>query len=239
MVSARVADDDPRTCELASAFKERTRSLHVRAERSGIIADILNGRVNRFGYAVLLRNLLFAYQQLEAGLDAHRLDPQLLAVARPEIYRSAALASDLAQLCGDDWERVLPLLPAGERYGRRIMMVAEHARARLVAHAYARYLGDLNGGQIMKRILVRSLGLKACCLGFYDFPLIGDIKSFKVEYRQAINRSAAAMADVSSVIEEGAVAFQLNIELSEAAQKAAAGPDNCARTSLHSRLDRA
>ena len=221
MTSAKVADDDLRTCELASALKERTRSLHVQAERSGIIADILNGRVGRFGYALLLRNLLFAYQQLEAALDQHRLDPRLLAVARPEIYRSAALASDLAQLCGNDWERVLPLLPAGERYGRRIMMVAEHAPAGLVAHAYARYLGDLNGGQIMKRILVRSLGLKACCLGFYDFPLIGDIKAFKADYRQAINRSAAEMADLSSVIEEGAVAFRLNIELSKAVQKAA------------------
>jgi heme oxygenase (biliverdin-producing, ferredoxin) len=221
MMRARVANDDPRTCELANALKERTRSLHVRAERSGIIADILNGRVSRFGYALLLRNLLFAYQQLETGLDQHHLDPQLLAVARPEIYRSAALASDLAQLCGDDWERVLPLLPAGERYGRRIMMVAEHARAGLLAHAYARYLGDLNGGQVMKRILVQSLGLKACCLGFYDFPLIGDIKAFKADYRQAINCSAAEMADLNSVVEEGAVAFELNIELSEAAQKAA------------------
>jgi len=223
MISARVASDDPRICELGIALKERTRSLHVRAERSGIIADILNARVSRFGYALLLRNLLFAYQQLETGLDQHHLDPRLLAVARPEIYRCAALSSDLAHLYGDDWERVLPLLPAGERYGRRIMMVAEHARAGLVAHAYARYLGDLNGGQIMKRILVRSLGLKACCLGFYDFPLIGDIKAFKVDYRQAINRSAVATADVNSVVEESAVAFQLNIELSEAAQKAAAG----------------
>ena len=220
MMNAKVAGDDPRTCELANALKERTRSLHVRAERSGIIADILNGRVSRFGYGLLLRNLLFAYQQLESGLDQHRSDSRVLAVARPEVYRSGALVSDLAQLCGDDWERVLPLLPAGERYGRRIMMVAEHGRTGLVAHAYARYLGDLNGGQIMKRILIRSLGLKACCLAFYDFPLIGDLKAFKADYRQAINRSAAETVDRESVIEEGAVAFQLNIELSEAVQKA-------------------
>jgi len=219
MTSAKVASDDPRTCELASALKERTRSLHVRAERSGIIADILNGRVSRLGYALLLRNLLFAYQQLESGLDQQGIDSRVLAVARPEVYRSGALASDLVQLCGDDWERVLPLLPAGERYGRRIMMVAEHARAGLVAHAYARYLGDLNGGQVMKRILVRSLGLEACCLAFYDFPLIGDIKAFKADYRQAINRSAAEMVDLDGVIEEAALAFELNIELSEAVQK--------------------
>jgi heme oxygenase (biliverdin-producing, ferredoxin) len=221
MMSAKVASDDPRTCELASALKERTRSLHVRAERSGIIADILNGRVSRFGYALLLRNLLFAYQQLEAGLDQHRIDPRVLPVARPEVYRASALASDLAQLCGDDWERLLPLLPAGERYGRRIMKLTEHGGAGLVAHAYARYLGDLNGGQVMKRILVRSLGLKACCLAFYDFPLIGDIKAFKADYRQAINRSAAEMPDLDGVIEEGAVAFQLNIEVSEAVHEAA------------------
>jgi len=228
MTNAKVESDDPWIGELASALKERTRALHVRAERSGIIADIVNGRGSRFGYALLLRNLLFAYQQLEAGLDRHRLDPSVLAVARPEIYRSGALASDLAQLCGDNWECVLPLLPAGERYGRRIMMVADHARAGLVAHAYVRYLGDLNGGQIIRRILVRSLGLKPCCLAFYDFPLIGDMRAFKADYRHAINRSAAEMADLNGVVEEGAIAFQFNIELSEAARQAAAGPNNFA-----------
>jgi len=229
MMNAKVASDDARTCELASALKERTRPLHGRAERSGIIADILNGRVSRFGYALLLRNLLFVYQQLEAGLDRHRFDRSVLGVARPEVYRSGALASDLAQLWGDEWERALPLLPAGERYGRQIMRVTDDARARLVAHAYVRYLGDLNGGQIIRRILVRSLGLKACCLAFYDFPLIGDLRAFKADYRHAINRSAAEMTDLNGVVEEGAIAFQLNIELSEAARQAAAGSDDCAK----------
>jgi heme oxygenase (biliverdin-producing, ferredoxin) len=237
-MSATALNEDPRTCGLASALKERTRLLHVRAERSGIIADILKGRINRFGYGLLLRNLLFAYQQLEVALDHHRLDPRLLPVARPELYRSGALASDLAELCGDDWERLLPLLPAGDRYGRRIMTVAEHARAGLVAHAYARYLGDLSGGQVMKGILTRALGLKASCLAFYDFPLISDIKVFKADYRQAINRSAAEMADLDSVVEEGVVAFQLNIELSEAIRQAVAGPGNSAKTSLHRSRER-
>jgi heme oxygenase (biliverdin-producing, ferredoxin) len=228
-MSASVASHDPRARGLAAALKERTRSLHIQAERSGIIADILNGRGSRFGYALLLRNLLFAYQALESGLDWHRCGPGVQAVARPEVYRSAALASDLGHLCGDDWMRALPLLPAGERYGRRIMVVAEHQSSGLIAHAYARYLGDLSGGQIMKRMLAQSLSLQPRCLAFYDFPQISDIKAFKAEYRQAINRSAAAIADLNSVVEEAAVAFQLNIELSEAARQAAAGPDAAAR----------
>ena len=41
---------------------------------------------------------------------------------------------------------------------------------------------------------------------------------------------AAEMADLDGVVEEGAIAFQLNIELSEAIRQAAAGPGDSAQT---------
>jgi heme oxygenase len=34
---------------------------------------------------------------------------------------------------------------------------AEGDGTRLIAHAYTRYLGDLSGGQILQRLLARSL----------------------------------------------------------------------------------
>ncbi len=86
---------------------------------------------------------------------------------------------------------------------------------RLIAHAYTRYLGDLSGGQILKRLLERSLGLGPDALSFYEFPAIADIAVFKSGLHAAI-AAATSVVDVVAVVEEAAMAFRLNIELSRA-----------------------
>lgn len=206
-------------------FRDGTRALHLQAERSGIIRDLLRGQASRAGYVLLLRNLVPAYHQLEAGLDALRHAPAIEPIARPALYRSGALRSDLVRLCGSDWVGTLPLLPAAERYADRIAAVAAGEGGGLLAHAFVRYMGDLSGGQILKRLLARSQGLPLDALSFYDFPDIGDIEAFKAEYRGAIERAALEIADLAPVVEEAAEAFRLNIALSlEVAVAAAAAP---------------
>jgi len=207
---------------LADRLRERTRALHREAERSGIVRDVLQGRASRLGYALLLRNLLPAYQELERGLERHRNQPGVRVVAQPALYRSAALASDLDRLCGPAWNLSLPLLHAGTRYANRIATAAETDGARLIAHAYARYLGDLNGGQIMMRLLARSLGLGPECLAFYAFPGIDDLGRHAGAYRAAFDQAGPELSGVHEVVEEAALAFELNIEVSCAVQAEAA-----------------
>jgi heme oxygenase (biliverdin-producing, ferredoxin) len=89
---------------------------------------------------------------------------------------------------------------------------------RLIAHAYTRYLGDLSGGQIVKLRLARSLNLSFEALSFYDFPAILDIAAFKSDYRTAINRAGDESEECDAIVEEGMLAFALNIELSVALQ---------------------
>jgi len=97
--------------------------------------------------------------------------------------------------------------------------------SRLIAHAYIRYLGDLYGGQILRRILARSLGLGAPSLSFYDFPAIADAEAFKAGYRAALDQAALEIEDCAGVVEEAALAFELNIAVSMAVGDAAARPD--------------
>jgi heme oxygenase len=206
--------------ELVHALRERTRTLHAQAERSGIVHDILRGRVDRYGYALFLRNLLPAYEQLERGLERHALAPGISMIAQPALYRARALASDLQFLCGSAWSTILPLLASGERYARRVAAAAVDDKARLIAHAYVRYLGDLSGGQAMRRLLARALGLEHHGLSFYDFPDIGDHEIFKAAYLDSIDRAAHEITAVSAVVDEAAVAFELNIDVSKAVQEA-------------------
>jgi heme oxygenase len=209
--------DNAIPASVVTALYLGSKAQHVEAERSGIISDLLRGEASREGYILLQRNLLPAYQALEAGLEQHRDTPALAALANYRLDRATALAADLTALCGGSFAGV-PLLPAGEAYAQRIADCAEGDGARLIAHAYTRYLGDLSGGQILKRLLAKKPGLLPEELSFYDFPTHPDLAALKAEYRQALDDAGALLADQQEVIDEGSRAFQLNIDLSWAVQ---------------------
>ena len=204
---------------VVSALYIGTKTLHTEAERSGIIRDLLRGEASRDGYILLQRNLLPAYRALEAGLERHRDTPALAALAAYRLNRAPALEADLAALCGSEFSGI-PLLPAGDAYARRIDEAAEGDGARLIAHAYTRYLGDLSGGQILKRLLSKNPGLQPDELSFYDFPDHADLAALKAAYRDALDQAGTQADDPQAIIEEGSTAFSLNIDLSWAVQNA-------------------
>ena len=210
--------DSSLPASVVTALYFRTKALHLEAERTGIIRDLLRGKASREGYILLLRNLFPAYLELEQGLERHRSSPGLGGVTKYRLDRAPAIESDLVALCGKAWERDIPLLPAGEIYARQIAKAAEGDGVRLIAHAYTRYLGDLSGGQILQRLLSRSLQLQPSELSFYDFPGFSDVAGLKADYRSALEQAGTLVTDPQIVVEEGAIAFSLNIDLSCAVQ---------------------
>jgi heme oxygenase len=182
----------------------------------------LRGEASRDGYILLLRNLLPAYRAIEQGLDRHRHSPMLGVIADYRLERAPAIEADLNELCGKRWRRQVPLLAAGKLYASRIAKAAEGGGSRLIAHAYTRYLGDLSGGQILQRLLARSLQLRPSQLSFYDFPRFSDLDALKADYRAALDAAGEHAGDRDAVVDEAAAAFSHNIALSCAVQSMAA-----------------
>jgi len=201
-----------------AALRASTRASHRAAERSGIISAILRATATRQGYALFLRNLLPIYQALESRLERSRDVPPLRPFARLELYRSEAIAADLAAL-DPEGRGDLPLLRAGKAYADRIAAAA--CDTRLLAHAYVRYFGDMNGGQIVAARLAASLGLMPGALQFYAFPGIPDMGGFEAACRNALNDTVRDPNAIAAACDEANTAFALNISLSEAVQRAA------------------
>ncbi len=145
---------------LVSALYVRTKALHAEAERSGIVVDILKGEASREDYVLFLRNLLPAYRALEEGLARHAGSPILGELANYRLDRAPAIAADLDALSGPGWESRVPVLRSAQTYAAKINDATNGDGSRLIAHAYTRYLGDLNGGQILQRLLTKALDLK-------------------------------------------------------------------------------
>lgn len=209
--------------DFADTLRASTRALHRRAERSGVIAELLTGRVRPEAYLLFAFNLLPIYRTLEAALGEHRLHPALTGVWRPELERAEALARDVAVLTSRLPTAPLRLLVPSERYRRRIEAVAADRPEYLLAHAYVRYLGDLSGGQVLARLLARTPGIGAEATSFYAFPGLADLGRAKEDYRRAIARAETQLVDRDGVIEEAREAFRLNIALSEAVATAVPG----------------
>jgi heme oxygenase len=206
---------------LTAALRERTHDLHTVAERSGIVNDILRKKIDRRGYAMLLRNLLPAYQSMEDGIERLRNDRPFDTFANPDLYRAAKIASDLHSIFGSDWSAELPLLEAGERYASHVAEASHGRGDGLIAHAYVRYFGDLSGGQVLKKMLAEALDLDSSALSFYDFPGL-DPKALKAQMRDAIDADAELSRDKETILREGMRAFEHNIEISNAIQSSLA-----------------
>lgn len=194
----------------------RTRALHARAEQSGVVALLLSRAATRAQYGAYLANLLPAYVELEAGLAKHRNVPEISPLANPLVFRAAMLESDLRQIVGVEWRSLFRPLPVASQYAHRIRDAAQGSGALLIAHAYVRYLGDLNGGRILKRLVGDSLNLADAALRFYEFSEPSSTTTLSTDYRHAIDRAAESIADVQHIVEEAAKAFELNIALSQA-----------------------
>jgi len=201
---------------LSDVLRKRTAILHAEAERSGIVNDILRGKASRSSYALLLRNLLPAYCELEQALNSKKASPLLAVFTAPELSRTRRIVEDLASISGQHWTRELPLLDAGERYAASVAAAGSGEGIGLIAHAYVRYFGDLSGGVMLRRMLIKWLGLRPDSLSYYDFT--GDPQLLKARLRDAID-DIATEDKRALVVSEAIQAFEHNIAVSRAVQQ--------------------
>jgi heme oxygenase len=100
------------------------------------------------------------------------------------------------------------------RYVDRIdEIAADHWAGGFVAHHYTRYLGDLSGGQAIRRIMQRHFGFETNGVGFYLFDQIASPKAFKDTYREQLDAVDWDAAERERVIDEVLAAYRLNTEL--------------------------
>lgn len=207
---------DTLVMSISQRLRERTKSLHKRAERSGFVHDLLHGHATRMGYAVYLRSLLPVYQELEARLSEWQTHPAVRFVAWPTLQRRSAIEHDLRTLYGDRAIKRIPLVPAAMLYAARIIRATLVDPALLVARAYVRYLGDLNGRRILRRVFQDRLAIETSALTFFDYDKLPDLSEAIVSYRESIDAAGRLMPDHDATEHEAAMALQLNILLSTA-----------------------
>lgn len=203
---------------LALRLRAGTRRAHRWIERLAVVRSMLRGVLNIHQYQRLLLDLHAVYGALESELRAQQLRPAVAPLVLPALFRHAAIADDLDFLVRrvrSDW-RMMPISAAALRYCQRLRQISERSPELLAAHCYTRYLGDLSGGPILRRMAGLALGLdRSGGLAYYDFPEIADVAAFKKDFRQRIDGLPLSEDQRCQVIAEAVRAFELSGALFE------------------------
>jgi heme oxygenase (biliverdin-producing, ferredoxin) len=198
---------------LATMLREGTKKSHSMAENVGFVKCFLKGVVEKNSYRKLVANLYFVYSAMEEEMDKLRQHPIVSQIYYPELNRKQSLEQDLYYYYGSNWKDQISLSQAGQAYVARIREVAKSNPELLVAHSYTRYLGDLSGGQILKKIAQQAMNLNEGGTAFYEFESISDEKAFKNKYRQAMNDLPVDMETAERIVSEANDAFGMNMKL--------------------------
>ncbi len=196
---------------LALRLREGTSLNHDAAEQSGFVRCFIKGVLEPNTYIRHLEDFYFVYQAMEECLREHANDPVISKIYFPELFREEAIARDLEFFLGEDWRSKISLSPSGRVYVDHIREISSSKPYLLVAHSYVRYLGDLSGGQILKKIAAKSLGLESGRgIEFYEFPEISNLNEFKKNYREALDSLPLTEEQEEEVLSEAKYVFDLN-----------------------------
>lgn len=198
---------------LATMLREGTKKSHTMAENVGFVKCFLKGVVEKTSYRKLVANLYFVYQAMEEEMERLKEDPVLSQVYFPELNREQSLEKDLQYYYGVNWRNEIAPSKVGQEYVQRIHDIAKDNPPLLVAHLYTRYLGDLSGGQILKKIAQKAMNLETQGTAFYEFDSIPDEKAFKNMYREAMDNLPIDQATGEAIVDEANDAFGMNMEL--------------------------
>ena len=206
--------------ELPARLKAATRALHGAAERNPLMVSLLRGQLPRAAYCSLLRNLHPIYAALETSLARHARHPALAPALLPGLQRTATVEQDLLALHGSGWSDGIGLQRVAVQYAQRLATVEPPL---LLAHAYVRYLGDLSGGQVLRTIVARSLGLNdGRGTAFYDFGDAQQTHQLTQAFRAALAAVDLDASATEAVVGEAQLAFRMHQALFDGLARQAA-----------------
>ena len=143
---------------LATQLREGTKKSHTMAENTGFVSCFLKGVVDKSTYRKLIADLYFVYFTMEEELSRliKEHHPVVSLIDFEELNRCRSLEEDLSFYFGENWNNLLPVSSSAKAYKDRIKHIAVTQPELLIGHHYTRYIGDLSGGQILKRIAKKN-----------------------------------------------------------------------------------
>lgn len=186
------------------SLKELTWDNHKRAEKTAFIKKLLKKEITPHQYYVYLCNQLYMYWFLEETARKHDIFKDI-----EEIARSESILNDLEQIEADHAFKQPTPTKTAEKYREHIRLISND-KEKLIAHIYVRHMGDLSGGQIIKRFV------PVPHISHYEFA--SDVDVLKDNFRSKLSDDMADEANLCfefmiDFLEELAKGFEFHVDV--------------------------
>ena len=190
-------------------LKELTWEHHKEAERQKFVKVLMSGKINPEIYAIYLANQHKTYDVLEAMAMADGLLDDM-----PEIRRAPHIKKDFDELWTYSWQPVI--FPTTEKYIKYVAETLMDCPEKIIAHIYVRHMGDLSGGQMIKRKIPGAGTMYDFNFRYKDgdgskkFQTIEEMKSalrLKVDSFQKYSDASTITENVNNVVYEARTCF--------------------------------
>lgn len=172
------------------SLKVLTQVKHEEIESMPFTQYMMSGNISKEDYAKYLFQMIEVYKALEeVACNLNVLDDMT------DIARYYHISHDYTELVGNNIH--YPILPATKEYCDYIHMINDPKV--IIAHMYVRYMGDMAGGQMIKKLVPGSGS-------FYDFKNLRDLM---MTFRSKLSDDMA---------EEAIMAFNFNIAITRQLQ---------------------
>lgn len=161
-------------------LKHLTYEHHRNAERQEFVKELMSGSIEEERYATFLFNQHACYNVLEAMGMLHGLFDTI-----PEVPRAKRIWADYLELWGERPESP-QALPATSKYLDHLKSIM-HDPDKVMAHIYVRHMGDLSGGQMIKKKIPGSGTM-------YEFD--SEIDEIKTRFRALLHDELADEAKI-------------------------------------------
>jgi heme oxygenase len=167
------------------SLRTLTQAKHDEIESMPFTQYMMSGKISVEDYAKYLFQMIEVYNAIEeVGSNLNVLDDL------SDITRYYHIQHDYNELVGDNIK--YPILPATKEYCDYIRKIDNSNK--ILAHMYVRYMGDMAGGQMIKKLVPGSGS-------FYDFK---NMRELMVAFRSKLSDDMA---------EEAVMAFNFNIAI--------------------------
>ena len=200
-------------------IRAATQEDHRLVEKTEFIQQLLQGRVSKTLYLVYLFSLREIYACLENHLKTLSARHPFATFDLEKLYRFDALHQDIDVLKSKlNVKEVASLqkhaLELSQNYLKRLNRLEKQNPVHLLAHAYLRYMGDLSGGQILRKTLLKKYNGQLP-VQFYCFDQIQkeDIHVYKSNFNNALSGIQLSNSQEQAFIGETQLGFRMTGEL--------------------------
>ncbi len=194
---------------LSVRLRAETRLAHRLVDATRFAKAFFKGTLTQAVYAESLTRIFPVYAAMERLLSVAARTSVLGGFHLPEVYRAGAIVRDMSHF-GRFPSAALSAATAA--YVDRITSIGEGRLPthRLIAHAYVRYMADVSGGVLARRVAQKVLKLPSReGLAYFDFDHL-DPQAFRTVFHARLDGASLSRAECAEVVDEANRAFELN-----------------------------